>query len=217
VPTVAVAMKKARDIVQYFNKSTQASKKLKDQQQESSLAKYSGQPKNVLQDVKTRWWSSYRMLKRLRFLREAISHYIVDNPEASETLTAQEWKVCHQIEITLKTMAFWQRVLEGEKYVTGSLVPVAIYTIRQSFLQVIASQAADPVVKQLTRKMLNNFDRRYHPTTNGELIYEREVSLGHGNRYTAIHPYFFKAAFLDPRTHHFLRKILAVDNYNQVC
>ena len=157
------------------------------------------------------------MLKRLRFLREAISHYIVDNPEASETLTAQEWKVCHQIEITLKTMAFWQRVLEGEKYVTGSLVPVAIYTIRQSFLQVIASQAADPVVKQLTRKMLDNFDRRYHPTTNGELIYEREVSLGHGNRYSAIHSYFFKAAFLDPHTHNFLRKILAVENYNQEC
>ena len=92
---------------------------MKDQQQESSLAKYSGQPKNVLQDVNTRWWSLYRMLKRLQFLREAISHYIVDNPEASETLTAQEGKVCHQIKITLKTMAFWQRVLEGEKYVTG--------------------------------------------------------------------------------------------------
>jgi hypothetical protein len=114
-------------------------------------------------------------------------------------------------------MAFWQRVLEGEKYVTGSLVPVAIYTIRQSFLQVIASQAADPVLKQLTRKILDNFDRQYHTTTNEELIYEREVSLGHGNRYTAIHPYFFKAAFLDPCTHHFLRKILAVENYNQVC
>ena len=114
-------------------------------------------------------------------------------------------------------MAFWQRVHEGEKFVTGSLVPVEIYTIHQSFLQVIAYQAADPVVKQLTRKMLNNFDRGYHPTTNGELIYEREVSLGHGNRYTAIRPYFFKAAFLDPRTHHFLRKILALENYNQVC
>jgi hypothetical protein len=49
------------------------------------------------------------------------------------------------------------------------------------------------------------------------LIYEREVSVGHGNRYTAIHPYFFKAAFLDPRTQHFLRKILAVDNFNRVC
>ena len=42
VPEVSTPMKKAREIVQYFNKSTQATKKLKDQQQESSLAKYSG-------------------------------------------------------------------------------------------------------------------------------------------------------------------------------
>jgi hypothetical protein len=66
VPEVTAATKKARDVVQYFNKSTQATKKMKDQQQESLLAKYSGQPKNILQDVKTRWWSTYRMLKRLR-------------------------------------------------------------------------------------------------------------------------------------------------------
>jgi hypothetical protein len=65
VPTVAVAMKKAHDMVHYFNKSTQASKKMKVQQKEYSLAKYSGQPKNILQDVKTRWWSTYCMLKRL--------------------------------------------------------------------------------------------------------------------------------------------------------
>jgi hypothetical protein len=49
-------MKNAQAIVQYFNKSTQATKKIKDQQKEPSLAKYSGQPKNILQDVKTRWW-----------------------------------------------------------------------------------------------------------------------------------------------------------------
>jgi hypothetical protein len=196
VSTVAAAMKKARDMVHFFNKSMRASKKLKVQQKESSLAKYSGQPKNILQDVKTRWWSTYPMLKRLQFLRDAISHYIVNNPEGSpETLTAQEWKVCHQIKITLKTMAFWQRVLEGDKHFTGSLIPVAIYTIRQSFLQVIASQAADPVVKQLTRNMLNNFDRRYHPTMDGELIYKREVSVGHGNWYIAIHPYFLRQLF----------------------
>ena len=90
---VSTAMKKAREIVQYFNKSTQATKKLKDQQRESSLAKYSGQPLNILQDVKTRWWSTYRMLKRLRYLQEAISHYVVDNPQDSDliNLTPQEW------------------------------------------------------------------------------------------------------------------------------
>ena len=31
-------------------------------------------------DLYGRWWSTYRMLKRLRFLREAISHYFVDYP-----------------------------------------------------------------------------------------------------------------------------------------
>ncbi len=97
VPEVAMAMKNARAIVQYFNKSTQATKKLKDQQQESSLTKYIGKPLNILQDVKTktRWWSTYRILKRLRFLREAICHYVVDNPHDSHVVnrTHQEWKL----------------------------------------------------------------------------------------------------------------------------
>ena len=169
---VARAIKTARAIAQYFNKSTQAAKKNPDQQRESSLAKYSGQPKSILQDVKTRRRSTYRMLKRLRFLQEAISHYVVDNRHDSdlENLTAEERRLCHQVEITLQTMAFWQWTLEGEKYVTGSFVPVAIYTIRQSFLQVIASVGSDPMVKKLMKILLNDFDRRYHPTIEGQLI-----------------------------------------------
>jgi hypothetical protein len=114
-------------------------------------------------------------------------------------------------------MAFWQRILEGEKNVTGSLVPVAIFTIRQSFLQVIASVGSDQVVKKLTRILLNDFDQRYHPTINGQLEYSRDVAVGFGNHYTHIHSYFFKAAFLDQRTHHYQKKILTVENFNEVC
>jgi hypothetical protein len=133
-------------------------------------------------------------------------------------ITAHEWKLYYKIEITLKTMGFWQRVLEGEKYVISFLAPVAIYTIWQSFLQVIASQATKQVVKQLTRILLNDFDQQYHPTTNGNLVYKNEALVGHGNRYISIvHPYFFKAAFLDPHTHHYLKKIMEADNFNQLC
>jgi hypothetical protein len=42
-------------------------------------------------------------------------------------------------------------------------------------------------------------------------------AVGFGNCYTHIHPHFFKAAFIDPRTHHYLKKILTVENFNEVC
>ncbi len=144
---------------------------------------------------------------------------MVDNPHDSDlvNLTHEEWRLCHQVEITLQTMAFWQqRILEGEKYITGPLVPVAIYTIRQSFLQVIASVGSDPVVKKLTRILLNDFDRCYHPTIEGQLKYSRDIVVGYSNCYTAIHPNFFRASFLDPHTHHYLKKILTAENLNQV-
>ena len=50
------------------------------------------------------------------------------------------------------------------------------------------------------------------------LLKRRCCRVGHGNRYTAIYPYFFKfkASFLDPCTHHYLKKILTVGNFNQV-
>jgi hypothetical protein len=142
---------------------------------------------------------------------------VVDNSHDTdlENLTLQEWKLYHQVEITLQIMAFWQRILEGEKYVTGSLVPVAIYTICQSFMQVITSDGSDPVVKKLTRILLNDFDSCYHPTTKGKLKYSRGIADGHGNRYTEINRYFFWAAFLDPCTHHFLKKILTVENFKK--
>jgi hypothetical protein len=144
---------------------------------------------------------------------------VVGNPHDLDlvNLTREEWRLCHQIEITLQIMAFWQRILEGEKYVTGSLIPLAIYTIHQPFLQVIASVGSDPVVKKLTRILLNDFHGCYQPTIHGQLNYSRDVAVGHGNCYTAIHPYFFKASFLDPRTHHYLNKILTVENFNKVC
>ena len=64
---------------------------------------------------------------------------------------------------------------------------------------------------------MNDFDGCYHPIIHGQLNYSRDISVGHGNRYTAIHSYFFQASFLDPRSHHYLKKILTVENFNKVC
>jgi hypothetical protein len=137
------------------------------------------------------------MLERLQFLQEAICHYIVNNSKEANPVprTAKEWKIIHQIEITLKMMGFWQRFLKGKKYVTSSFVPVAIHTIRQSFVQVITSLVTKQVVKKLTKILLNNFDWGYHPTTNRQLKNKREALVGHDNWYISVHPYFLRLLF----------------------
>jgi len=74
IPGSERVMKTARATIEYFTKSTQNMTKLKNFQNSSMLEKYSEQkePKKILQDSRTRWWSTYRMLRRLHFLRETI-------------------------------------------------------------------------------------------------------------------------------------------------
>lgn len=52
-------LKAARAVVGYFNYSSQANDKLLQMQDES------GSPLTVIQDVPTRWWSTYAMCERL--------------------------------------------------------------------------------------------------------------------------------------------------------
>ena len=54
-----------------------------------------------------------------------------------EIPTAQQWVVLYQIEICLTSMAFWQRALEEEYYVTSSLVVLAVYMIRMGYSSTI--------------------------------------------------------------------------------
>ncbi len=221
VPNVDGLMSKARKIIEYFNKSTQQNAKLLNFQRDSPLAIYSGpgfRPKKLLQDVVTRWWSSYRMLKRLRFLKAALIALHVDDEITCVMLSPEEWLVLEQIEICLAMMAQWQRILEGEKYPTGSLVVSAVFSIRAHFVDVIDSAHTLESVKRLAKILLNDFDQRYHPPggagNEGKVNFTPEPVIGIANRYTGVHPYFFIAAFLDPRNKKALKNMLVPNQYN---
>ncbi len=96
-----------------------------------SISKDQHRPKKPLQDVVTRWWSIYCSITRLRFLKKAIRSLLVVGDIECEHITKEEWLVLDQLQIFLETMAHFQRILEGESYVTGSLATVAIFQIRQ--------------------------------------------------------------------------------------
>lgn len=192
--------------------------KLLDFQRNSTIDEYKNQerPKKPLQDVITRWWSTFRMLRRLRWLKKAVKGLVATGEVGIEDLSVNEWLVLHQIEIVLETMAYWQRILEGEKYVTGSLSTVAVYQVRKAFVEVIASEDTEDPVRELTKILLKDFDERYHPAEGGKVKYFREDVLGRGQRYIGLHQYFFFASFLDPRVLPILVDIMTDEDFEQL-
>ena len=108
-------------------------------------------------------------------------------------------------------------VLEGEYYVTASLVPVAVFQIRKGYQAVIDNDETLEQVRALTKILLADFDKRYHPAyAIGRLSYSNVVTVGFGNCYTTVHCYFFIAAYLDPRTKPLLKDIMTNQHLSQL-
>ena len=203
-------MAKARKLIEYFTKSTQATKKLLKYQEDCNLGLYGVEgyiPKRLIQDAITRWWSTYRALKRLRLLKPALVALSLNQEVDCTLLEDDQWIVLEQIEDALRMMATWQRLLEGDKYPTGSLVVMAIFQIRKHFVKVLSNPNTKEPVKRLVETLLKDFDeKRYIPEAEGKVRFTREVQIGARNRYVSVHPNFFIAAFLDPRCRKGLEK-----------
>ncbi len=115
-------------------------------------------------------------------------------------------------------MAHFQRILEGESNVTGSLVAVAVFQIRQGYVQVIECDDTEPSIKSLAKVLLTNFDTRYAPACSdtGKVKYHCKDTIGKYKHYIGIHLYFFVASFLDPRVAPLLGDMMTPDDYNML-
>ena len=208
----------ARKLIEYFIKSNQAMEMLLDFQRTANLTQYKNlsHPLKAIQDVITRWWSTWRALRRLRFLRAAICALVASNQVDCENLCDYQWEVLHQIEMALEPLAIAQRVFEGGGYVTGSLLCYGLFTIRQSYQSVIDNQNTLPVVTSLTVTLLEDFEARYN-FEGGMLVYpSSNVTTSRMNRYNTVHQYSFVAALLDPRMKGNLKTIMSAEHYEQL-
>jgi hypothetical protein len=194
--------------------------KLLDFQGTSHLSIYKDQhrPKKPLQDVVTRWWSTYCSITCLRFLKKDIRSLLAVGDIECEHITKEEWLVLdQQLQILLETMAHFQRILEVESYVTGSLVAVVIFQIRQGYVEVIECDDTEPSI--LAKVLLTNFDTRYAPACSdtGKVKYHRKDTIGKYKRYLGIHQCFIVASFLDPRVDPLLLgDMMTPDDYNML-
>jgi len=170
---VKEALKAARSLVGSIKSSSQAAADL------STLLVSLGQPDlTVIQDVVTRWWSTYSMVARLLQLKPALE-LLYSTRKVKQKLAAAEWTVLEHVHLLLKPFMSVQKALEGEQYVTISLVPFLLAQLRAK----LAAVSPFSPVAAVSAVMLTQFNQRFGDGTVESLPVKMAI-----------------AAALDPRT-----------------
>ena len=204
----------------FFNKSTQATSKLKraqrllvginDEDDGDDAGGGDGTVRSVilLQDVVTRWWSTHRMIKRLLELKDplilcfnqnGVCNVNADKKKNCEwELTPQQWTTLERIVEVLEPFEDGMKLLEGEKYVTASWVLIVVELIRKGIQKGMESNCI--TVVRMSTILLKDFEKRWG--VGGEPVFNEIVVRGFMNRQLGVHPCFVIAMCLDPRFKH---------------
>ncbi len=196
-------MKKARRLVEHFSKSNQQVAKLI--QQQKNMDTYNGKKAvGVVIDVVTRWWSTYSMCECLIHLQPALAAMALDNLlPASNLLNETDWMTIREVHKLLKPFKDAQELLEGDKYVTLSLLPIAIKAIRAALIKIVGAEgegAAQNRVRNLAKRLLFDFREPWKPDNESQYLVGDVITKEHGIRQVGLHPMAAFASALDPRT-----------------
>jgi len=201
-------LKKVRRLVGYFNKSTQARANLRTIQKEQEKTKT--RQVDIIQDVVTRWWSTLAMLDRLFHLRESLIIYASRHPfpkaskaseKTVEMLSHDEWEALDMLRAVLEPFKVAQKILEGNKYVTSSLVSHIVYSTRLELKAVMQVSRNNQSVVALLEKMTKKFDEIFGISVDGKnlFVFNDSVQRGFRNRQVGLNKALLFAHILDPR------------------
>lgn len=116
---IADVLNRIKTIVGFFRRSTSANAKLIEQQKQLNQ-----QPKKLIQDVQTRWNSSYYMVERFIELEVPLRTTMALLDKDLPIISVEEWDFLKEITKILKPLETITKVMSGQKYVTASSVIV---------------------------------------------------------------------------------------------
>jgi hypothetical protein len=151
-----------------------------------------GKAAKPIQDVTTRWWSTYSMCDCL------LIALLENEGDLTCNLTDLQWLVVTDLDILLKPFMIAQKLLEGEAYVTISLVPYMVYKIRKGLLQAAENLHSSDYISCIATEMLQAYNKHFGEGEDGTVATEN-FELGSRRRPKGINMLALMASFLDPR------------------
>ena len=114
-------------------------------------------------------------------------------------ITDEQWKALEKLERLLRPFKRAQKVLEGQAYVTISLLPMIVATLREGLADFISRLNDEDDVKALAVRLLEDFNARWGKGENGTVWHEYD-ERAERNRMKGIPRKALIASALDPRT-----------------
>lgn len=146
---------KAKAVVTFFHSSTLSSDKLRMAQRRANKVEL-----KLVQEVSTRWNSSYYMLKRILEVRSELAIAINECPKAPPALTAENYIVVEEIMRMLEPFEVATTTISGESYVTASLIipllrgiSIKLAYLDASVLTVEGRQVLNSLVKSVDERL----------------------------------------------------------------
>ena len=173
-PTMSELQIKCKDIVSHFHRSTKSSEKLRSVQEQLKMPQL-----KLVQDVVTRWNSTYLMLERIASQHEAITTTLCLLDKTQMCLSTDEKDVILQSLTLLQPFLQATENISGEKYVSISM----IIPLTQLLLRSCSAGPNIPLCQNLIQELNKRFSRI-------EQRYTMAVA-------TLLDPRFKKIAFAD--------------------
>ncbi|XP_072375369.1 E3 SUMO-protein ligase ZBED1-like [Diabrotica undecimpunctata] len=162
---VSPVVTKIRTLVAHFKRSTNACYKLIEVQRQVGK-----NPKKLIQDVTTRWNSTFYMLDRVLELEyEVRTTMALLNVNNLPIISIGEWQLLQQLRMCLKPMEEVTKIISGEKYVTLSSVIILTKGLENIYIN-MKNEDLLPLIQSLVEQVLKGLSDRLGDLENSQTL-----------------------------------------------
>lgn len=147
---------KIKKIVGYFRRSSFAMAKLLEQQKHLKIIP----TKKLIQDVVTRWNSTYYMTERFVELEEPIRTTMALIRHDLPIISEEEWQFLKELIVILRPLEDVTRTMSGENYLTGSSVIILTDGLRNVYRELNKKNHFSTISKTIISSILDGINCR---------------------------------------------------------